>query len=885
MPVGQFSQKIQGQVSGVQVSQGSGRPGQGINVRIRGAASLSTTSTPLYVVDGFPIVGDINNINPNEIESMTVLKDAAATSLYGSRAAFGVVLITTKRAKAGETKLSANAYMGVQQVPQKGRPELMNGTEWAQFRKEHYEDLGLEVPDAFKNPSQYGEGYDWYDAMLRTAMIGDYNLSVSASKGNFSTAITLGYFRQEGVVINSVYNRFSIRANNEYKFNDKLKVSLNVAPSFSYDNAPPADGSFGGGGGLLENAKLTPPILSWEDENGNMPVAVTTPGITSFDTPNWVRSAYDITNKSTWNRLLTNGALEYEPLQGLKLKTSISIDLGNSNTHYFQPSTAGRAFNVAPSSINANLSDRTFRYWSWLSENTISYTKTIKDHSFDVMVGFTAQQYRSDYSEISGYNFPDDRIQTINQALVKNNPTMDIQEWSMLSWLARLNYDYRGRYLIGASIRRDGSSRFGKNNRWGNFPSASIGWIVSEENFMQDIKPISFLKVRASYGLVGNNNIGNYTHYNTIGSSNTVFGDTSYSGTAIINLGNDDLGWEKTKELDLGFDLGLFNNRITFTYDYYNKRTTSLLYEMPIAQESGFSKITGNVGELKFWGHEFTLNTKNFVGDFKWDTNFNITFSDNKVLSLSGNSDQIVAYTGSVSTITKVGGRIAQFYGPIQLGVYMNQEDFDNSPKMVGSEVGTIKFKDINGDGVITLTDVDGDKTEIGNPFPKFVFGFTNSFSYKNFDLSIVTSGTYGNKVWANEEGLTNLDGVFNVLKDIKDRWRSPENPGSGKYGKSTSFTERDRSNHSRSVYDGSHLTINNVTLGYNFPCTKIKGISNVRIYGSIQNLYTFTKYPYGNPEAGVDNNGNSPSALIQGIDFSTYPIPRTFSLGVSLSL
>ena len=342
---------------------------------------------------------------------------------------------------------------------------------------------------------------------------------------------------------------------------------------------------------------------------------------------------------------------------------------------------------------------------------------------------------------------------------------------------------------------------------------------------------------------------------------------------------------EKTKELDLGFDLGLFNNRITFTYDYYNKRTTSLLYEMPIAQESGFSKITGNVGELKFWGHEFTLNTKNFVGDFKWDTNFNITFSDNKVLSLSGNSDQIVAYTGSVSTITKVGGRIAQFYGPIQLGVYMNQEDFDNSPKMVGSEVGTIKFKDINGDGVITLTDVDGDKTEIGNPFPKFVFGFTNSFSYKNFDLSIVTSGTYGNKVWANEEGLTNLDGVFNVLKDIKDRWRSPENPGSGKYGKSTSFTERDRSNHSRSVYDGSHLTINNVTLGYNFPCTKIKGISNVRIYGSIQNLYTFTKYPYGNPEAGVDNNGNSPNALIQGIDFSTYPIPRTFSLGVSLSL
>lgn len=885
LPVGQFSQKMQGQVSGVQVSQGTGKPGQTLNVRIRGAASISANSTPLYVVDGFPIVGDINNINPNEIESMTVLKDAAATSLYGSRAAFGVVLITTKRAKAGETKLNANIYMGVQQVPQKGRPELMNGTEWAQFRKEHYEDLGVEVPDVFKNPAQYGEGYDWYDAMLRNAMIGDYSLSVNASKGNFSSAITLGYFRQEGVVINSLYNRFSVRANNEYKFNDKFKISLNVAPSFSYDDAPPADGYFVGGGGLLYNAKLTPPILSWKDKDGNMPVEVSTPGITSFPTPNWVRSAQEITNKSIWNRLLTNGALEYEPIAGLKLKTSIAVDLGNSNTHYFQPSTAGRAFNVAPSAENANLSDRSFRYWSWLSENTVSYSKRIKDHSFDVLAGFTAQQYRSDYSEISGFNFADDRIQTINQALVKNNPTMDIQEWSMLSWLARLNYDYKGKYLVSASIRRDGSSRFGKNNRWGNFPSASLGWIVSEENFMQKVTPISFLKLRASYGVTGNNNIGNYTHYFTVGSANTVFGDTNYNGSAVVSLGNDNLGWEKTKEFDLGIDLGFFGNRINFTYDYYDKRTTELLYNLPIAQESGFSIFPGNVGELKFWGHEFTLNTKNLVGEFKWDTNFNITFSDNKVLSLSGNEQQIVAYADRVSTITKVGGRIGQFYGPIQLGVYMNQEDFDNSPKMTTSEVGTIKFKDINNDGKITLTDVDGDKTEIGNPFPKFVFGFTNNFYYKNFDLSIVTSGTYGNKVWAIEEGITNLDGVFNVLKDIKDRWRSPENPGSGKYGKSTGNTEPDRGNHSRSVYNGSHLTINNVTLGYNFKFKKWKGLSGIRVYGSIQNLYTFTKYPYGNPEAGVDQHGNTPSSLLQGLDFSTYPVPRTFTLGINLNL
>lgn len=885
LPVGQFSQKMQGQVTGVQISQGSGRPGQGVNVRIRGAASISTSSTPLYVVDGFPIVGDINNINPNEIESMTVLKDAAATSLYGSRAAFGVILITTKRAKAGETKVSANAYTGIQQVPKNGRPELMNGTEWAQFRKEHYEDMGIDVPDAFKNPSQYGEGYDWYDAMLRTAMIGDYSVSVNASKGDFTSSVVLGYFRQEGVVNNSSYNRFTARANNEYKFNDKFKIAFNIAPSFSFDDAPPADGFFGSGGGLLDNARLTPPILSWKDADGSLPVTVTTPGVTSFETPNWIRSAKDITNKSQWNRLLTNGYLEYEPIKDLKLKTSISVDLGNSNTHYFQPSTAGRAFAAAPSKINAYLADKTFRYWSWLSENTVSYAKQFGDHSFDILGGYTVQQYRSDYSEITGSNFPDDRIQTINMALVKNNPSMDIQEWSMISYLARLNYDYKGRYLLNASIRRDGSSRFGRNNKWGNFPSVSLGWVTSEEEFMQKIEPISFLKIRGSYGLVGNNNIGNYTHYNVVSSANTVFGDTSSSGTAVTQLGNDNLGWETTKQLDLGVDFGFLNNRINFTYDYYDKRTTELLYNLPIPQESGFSSFTGNVGKLKFWGHEFSLDTKNLVGEFKWNTNFNIAFSDNKVLALSGSSNQIVAYAERVSTITKVGGRIGQFYGPIQLGVYVDQNDFDSSPKMVDSQVGTIKFKDINGDNVITLTDVDGDKTEIGNPFPKFVFGFTNNFSYKNFDLSIVTSGTYGNKVWANEEGITNLDGVFNVLKAVKDRWRSPENPGAGLYGKSTGATEPDRSNHSRSVYNGSHLTINNVTLGYNIRCATIKGISNLRVYGSIQNLYTFTKYPYGNPEAGVDQNGNSPSALLQGIDFSTYPVPRTFTLGISLTI
>lgn len=887
IPAAQFAQKLQGQISGVQINQGTGIPGQGMNIRIRGAASLSTDSSPLYVVDGFPIVGNINNINPNEIESMTVLKDAAATALYGSRAAFGVVLITTKMAKTEKTNVDFNAYWGVQVVPEKGRADMMNGTEWAQFRKEHYEDLGEAVPAVFQNPSQYGEGYDWYDAMLRNALIQDYNVSIQSGTEKLKNSIMLGYFNQEGVVLNSDYRRISLRANSLYQINPKLKAALNVAPTYSFENRPLTDGSFFGGGGMLANANLTPPILAYVDEDGNMPVSVTTEGITQNPMPNWVRSVQEISNEYKTLRLLASAYVEYELIKKLFLKTSISTDLGYENRHYFQPSTAGRAFNVEPSALNANLREEYSNYYSYLSETTATYSVDWDEHHLDAVVGFTLQKYHSQADVVSGYNYADDRIQTIDAALVKNNPTTDIQEWSMMSFLGRINYDFKGRYLLGFSIRRDGSSRFGVNNRWGNFPAGSIGWLVSEEPFMEKLRRLSLLKLRASYGVIGNHNIGNYTQYNTIDiTKGGVFGNTVVNGSQVTNIGNSNLGWEKTKMLDLGVDLSFLNNRITFTYDYYRKITDNLLYSMSIPRESGFQTITGNVGKIKFWGHEFSINSHNLVGAFKWDTNFNIAFSDNRVLALSGMSDYMLAQTGIVQTITKVGGRIGQFYGMVQEGVYVDQADYDNSPTAVDSEVGTIKFKDVNGDGTITYDDIGGDKTELGNPYPKFTYGLTNTFSYKNFDLSIVCSGSYGNKIVAvSEQGTTNLDGNFNVLKEVANRWRSPENPGDGKYGKTTSGTSRERDIlHSRFIYDGSHFTIKNITLGYTFPSHLVKSAQSLRLYASIQQPLVLTKYKYANPEVGVDFDGNSPNALLQGIDFSTYPIPRTFTIGLNVS-
>jgi hypothetical protein len=411
---------------------------------------------------------------------------------------------------------------------------------------------------------------------------------------------------------------------------------------------------------------------------------------------------------------------------------------------------------------------------------------------------------------------------------------------------------------------------------------------------MNGFEKLSLLKLRASFGMVGNNNIGNYTQYAEVSAgsatTNAIFGSSVYSGSLQTSLPNSSLTWEKTKEYDFGFDAGFFNNRINLSYDYYNRKTTSLLYSVSVAQESGFSSYMANVGKLKFWGHEIMISTKNLVGQFTWETSFNISFADNKVLSLSGGIDRI--YSGLFdSNITKVGEKIGLLYGMVWDGVYDNQEEFDNSPKAVASEVGTIKFRDVGGgadggpDGMITHGGDNDDRTVIGDPTPKFTYGMTNNFSYQNFDLSVVLSGSHGNDiiVWQ-DQSLANLDGPYNVYKDLKNRWRSESNPGDGRYGKTTSGTANERDwPSSRFVSDGSFLTIKNVTLGYT---VSVKKLSNLRFFVSVQQVYTFTNYKGANPESGNSYyEGNSTSALTLGSDFSSFPVPRTYSFGVNIGL
>jgi len=890
IPVSQVSQKLQGRLAGVQINQTTGKPGTGMNIRIRGQLSVSGGSDPLYVIDGFPITGNIGALNPDEIEDITILKDAASTSLYGSRAANGVVLITTKKGKNGQTNVSFNAYAGIQEVPKKGRIEMMDAVEFAQFKKEYYEDAGQPVPEVFQNPSQYeGKNNDWYDALLRKAPMQSYNLTITSNKDKVNTAIVAGVFNQQGVVINNEYKRYSLRMNLNYDISDKVKIGFNIAPSYVFDNTPRSDGDRGTG--ILFNALHTWPVMPIYDDKGELTLFNRFPANTGniFAYANWVRAANELVNETRQTNILSNGYVEYRPIKGLLLKSTINAELLSSKFFFFNPSTATSSINTPIPTTAVSIREN-YENFTWLNENLATYTKNFGEHNFELLGGFTNQHFRQDRARIQADTYADDRLPTIQGAINVNRggTNSGVEEWSLTSFLSRLTYNFKGKYLLTAAIRTDGSSRFGADNRWGTFPSVSAGWVVSDESFMQQVPTISFAKLRSSWGITGNNNIGNYTQYALINNTtNAAFGNNVASGAVVTSLSNTNLGWETTKQVDVGMDLGFFNDRIQFVYDYYTKRTTNLLYNVQVPQEAGFSFFTDNIGEIKFWGHEFALTTRNTTGKLQWTTNANISFNRNKVLSLADGIDRVYG----TFHITQVGKPFGQFYGMIADGVYLNKADLDASPQVPGrSTVGSIKLRDVNGDGVITQGGNNDDRTIIGNPFPKFTYGITNTLRYGDFDFSIVGSGSYGNQLLVRHLYSTaNLDGVFNLVKEVKYRFRSEANPGKGFYGTTVgggnvTGIERDWMN-SRFIADASFFTIKNITLGYTINKSN-KFFKSARLYASIQQAYIFTKYWGGpNPETSAQSNGQGDGGnLSQGVDLSNYPVPRTYSLGINLN-
>jgi len=885
----ELGQKLQGKISGVQASQTNGRPGQGMDFRIRGAASLSSGFQPLIVVDGQPLTGvDSRNgglslINPADIENISVLKDASAAALYGSRAANGVVLITTRHAKLGSTQVSLDVYTGWQSVPQRGRPDLMNAHEFATFMKGFYEDKALYegytdgVPKDYANPEQYGEGTDWYDAILRTAPMQSYSVNLSTGTEKVSSSSTLTYFDQDGVLLNTGMKRYAFRSNNEYRPTNRIKVGLNLAPSYQRDFN--TTGYTDGNRQLIGNSTAASPLIPIYGEDGSFNSRVSSAGMLGLNNP--VQQLEGLNGKQNTFRLLANLYGEVEILKDLRFRTTFNTDLGTGEYDQFFGTMFGIGLGAAalprPSSA-ASATHSSYNYVSWLNENTLNYSLRLNDHNFDFMAGYSAQKWGRNYRSIGGSNFAGDAIPWISGAAVTSGSN-NREEWTLASLFGSVNYSYQGKYLLNATIRQDGSSRFGTNNKYGTFPSISAGWVASDESFFPKEGPISFLKIRGSYGRTGNFNIGNYLQVSNITATNYIFGGVITPGFSTTTLGNKYLTWEISNQADVGLDLNLINDRITFNYDFYNKITEGMLYPTALPYASGYGSITQNVGKFKIWGHEFQVSSRNLTGAFEWETDLNISFNNNRVLELPPNTPFIgggPTYSGYNRSV--VGHHIGEFYGYVFDGVYMNQQEFDSQPKAATSVVGSVRMKDTDGNGVIDAND----RTLIGNPNPKYIYGITNTFRYKNFDLNIICAGQGGNQIMnVALADVTNLDGVMNVTTDMMNRWRSEENPGNGLVPSTRGgSTELYRLGNSTWLSDGDFFTVKNIALGYTFKPKALPFLQSARVYLSVQQAFVFTKYKGQNPEASI---GRDDAIGVFGQDLSTYPVPRTFMLGANI--
>lgn len=908
------TQAMAGQMAGVQVQQGSGVPGEAANIRVRGAASISASSSPLYVVDGYPL-GDqnLNAINPNDIESIEVLKDASAAAIYGSRAANGVVLVTTKSGKAGKVSINLDMYYGFQNVSKK--LDLMDAQEFAALSKEAFNtNYTSKVPGSsasdpldmrpagnrYRYPAIFddaaamaaiGKGTDWQDEIFRTAPIQNYQLTVTGGDEKTKYMFSGGYFNQDGIIIGSDYERFSARAKIDSEFTKWLKVGINLAPTYINENTI-TSGHWSTEGVMLA-AGATSSIVPVKNPDGTWgsqaEYAVASDGLTGVT--NAVANALDIDNSKKTLRLFGNMYAEISILKNLKFKTTLGADIMQWRSKYFRPSNVPKNGTVAPlPSTDRKGNTKNEEVFNWLNENTLTYFESFGLHEIDAVIGFTVQKNVWNQSEVEASDFPDDIIRTMNNGKVRTGKS-NMNEWSLLSYLGRVNYRFNNRYYLTASIRADGSSRFGKNNRYGYFPSGSVAWRVSQEDFMKDFSWLSDLKVRASYGLTGNNNIPNYGSIGTMENKNYVFGSGTgnvVTGLAQKSFSNADLTWEKTKQLDVGFEISVLNSRVSFAMDYYQRKTTDLLLQVDIPTITGFNNAWRNIGKVDNNGFEFAINTVNILkNDFTWNTNINMSTNKNKVVALGPTGDPIY-HDGGVgsSHITMIGEALASFYGYKQIGVYMNQADLDNSPKMDNSQVGDIKYADINNDGVINADD----RTIIGNNDPKFTWGMTNTFVYKNFDLSVVLQGVHGRDVLhLAKRFYENLEGNQNQMRTTLNRWKSESDPGNGWIPRANaSTTGQNNAVSSRWIEDASFVRINNLTFGYTLPRNLAQKwtMQNARIYFSVQNLATFTDYSGYNPETSfrADDETNVVNRLARGADYGIYPLNRTFTFGLNVT-
>ncbi|RIV27175.1 TonB-dependent receptor [Fibrisoma montanum] len=892
LPVSGVDQALQGQVAGLQISQSNGAPGANTNILIRGIGSISGGNEPLFVIDGYPVTNSgignpLNTINPNDIESIDVLKDASSTAIYGSRGSNGVIMITTKRGKAGKTRIEVDAYTGFQQVARK--LDLLNTPDFVQFIKDgrnngyidnnpngkitdpnNLRPNSFQIPALIQGDISQLPNTDWQDAIFRTAPIQNYQISASGGNENIRYSISGGYFSQKGIIISSGLERYSFRMNLDGKISNRINVGVTMLPSFTKQDDVSAIGH--SGGAVVQAALSLPPYFPVYNPDGSYFVTYRpTEGDISY--PNPVQLANELKIDGTQLRFFGNAYAEVSILEGLKFRTTIGTDLNYAKNRRFQPNT------IDPISILTNATGTNTEATNWLNENTFSYKKRFGDHSVDAVAGFTAQKAYSNVIQAQATRFPDNLIESVNGGTI-NAGYENVTIQTLLSYLARVNYSFKDKYLVTATVRRDGSSRFGADNRWGTFPSASVGWRVSEEEFMKGVTFVSDLKFRASYGLTGNNAIGDYRAIGLLQDANYIIGNTLTPGLGRSTFTNSLLGWESMKQLDLGVDFSMLNNRVSVTADYYDKRNTDMLFTIQTPAATGLTSAVVNLGEVQNRGFEFAVSSRNTVKAFKWTTSANITFNQNKVLSMSADAERIfsTALGRTAYAVTQAGDPIGSFFGRRVIGVFQTDEEATTYGKQPFAKAGDFKWEDINNDGRID----DNDRTVIGSPHPKFFFGFNNNFSYKGFTLDVLTNGMVGQKIY-NATFSVNNSGVQNQIQEVFDnRWVSPSQPGNGMYGRSIRGGRNNNPLFSDAyLFDGSFLRIRNVTLAYNIPSSLINrlGVGSARVYATGTNLFTFTSYNGYDPEVSASND----DLRAAGLDFGTYPQARTITFGINL--
>jgi TonB-linked SusC/RagA family outer membrane protein len=860
-----------GKSTGVQVTSNSGAPGSAVTVRIRGASSLSSGGNdPLYVVDGVP-TGNILGVNPNDIESIEVLKDASSSAIYGSRAANGVILISTRRGKKGRTEMSFDAYYGLQRVYKK--MPMMNAQEqWEYVQKgvKNYNRLNPATPVTTRATAvadhEAGYDIDWQDEIFRTAPVQSYDFSASGGTEKTRFSANVGYYNQEGVVISNGYQRIAAKFSMDFDLTKYLTFGTSFRGNYSMtDKIPDGDSE----ASIMANMQRK---MAYE------PVYEPDGSYANRERPNVVAAAREYKGKDYQTAGIGSAYVKLKLLKNLEFNSTWAADFFNSGGDSFFPSTIlGGA--TRPSSAFAN------KGVTWLSENVLSYALRTSKINFNGILGYSMQESQSFNFNAKASGGPSDIIETMNASVLRETANSYKTGWGLTSIFSRLNMTYAGKYIASVSMRRDGSSRFGSNNQYAYFPAASVAWRVNEEGFLRDVKQISELKLRASIGRTGNQNIGNYV------AQGTYLTGANYNGQSGVRIGgipSADLSWESTDQTDAGLDLGLFDNRVNFSADLYKKVTNGLLFSMPLPQYTGFGSYWTNLGEIQNTGLELALNGDIIrKGNFNWSAGANISFNKNKVNQLPNSAPILVTtatdvyYTVNATFMTREQLPIGQFYGLKWTGeVYPTDENAKAHVASIMGQApvgGSLKYEDFNGDGKIDAND----RQLIGSPHPKFFGGFNTQASWKNFDLSMQFSFVYGNTMFNQMRFLASRGFAYDAArKERVDAWSEPGQITT-EHKVSTSTDARDNQFSSKYLEDASYLRLNNLNIGYNLPekLTKPLNIQRLRVYVSAQNLFTITKYLGYDPEV----NAKAGDIRTQGVDIGMIPQVSTYMLGVNL--